>query len=295
LTVLHTGRNTHDCDNKSVYDLNEDDREVLVRQSILLVAISTALLIAHNYTFAAGVTVLHVGDKLSRAYLLKPGVHRYIRYKITPDGHRNTIDVWTREISYESKDGRPLLHIHQQWDEVAPAATLIQDSWFEPDTFRPLTHIKRVVRDGKTTIGGYRFMPDKIVGMDELAENSRKGFVQASPEPTYNWETDLEFLQALPLGEGYSANIDFYDPPLDPPARYTYAVTGSDKIAAPDGDQIDCWVVAIDFKAENASSRFWFAKKTQILMREEVKTADGNLLVKALLNPESGDTVSKAG
>jgi hypothetical protein len=270
-------------------DPTETYWEARLSKSILFAIISSYLLMANNRALA-DVTVLHVGDKLSRAYLLKPGVHRYTRYTITPDGHRNTIDVWSREISYETKEGRAVLHIHQQWDEVAPVATLIQDSWFEPDTLRPLTHIKKVVRDGKTTIGGYRFMPDKIVGMDELPDNSRKGFLQISPEPTNNWETDMEFLQALPLGDGYAANINFYDPALDPPARYTYTVTGSDSIAAPDGSQIDCWVVAIDFKTDNASSRFWFAKKTQILMREEVRTADGNVLVKTLLNPESGDS-----
>jgi hypothetical protein len=269
-------------------------REACLSISIPFAIISFCLLIANNRALA-DVTVLHVGDKLSRAYLLKSGVHRYTRYTITPDGHRNTIDVWSREISYETKEGRPVLHIHQQWDEVAPVATLIQDSWFEPETLRPLTHIKKVMRDGKTTIGGYRFMPDKIVGMDELADNSRKGFLQVSPEPTYNWETDMEFLQALPLGDGYAANINFYDPALDPPARYTYTVTGSDNIAAPDGSQIACWIVAIDFKADNASSRFWFAKKSQILMREEVKTADGKVLVKTLLNPESADSVTHSG
>jgi hypothetical protein len=260
-------------------------------QSILFAAISSCVLMANTHALA-DVTVLHVGDKLSRAYLLNPGVHRYTRYTITPDGHRSTIDVWSREISYEIKEGRPVLHLHQQWDEVAPPTTLIQDSWFEPETLRPLTHVKKMFRDGKITLGGYRFLPDKIVGMDELADNLRKDFLQSSPEPAYNWEADMEFLQALPLGDGYAANIDFYDPAQDPPARYTYTVTGSDIIAMPDGSQIDCWVVAIDFKAENASSRFWFAKKTQLLMREEVRTADGKLLVKTLLNPESGDSTT---
>ena len=259
-----------------------------MRTSLLSAAFSSAVILAGSHAFA-DVTVLHVGDKLARAYLLKPGIHRYARYTITPDGHRNAIDVWSREIRYEVEDGRRLLHIHQQWDEISPATVLIQDSWFEPDTLRPLTHIKRVMFDGKTLIGGYRFLPDKIVGMDELADNSRKGFLQASAEPTYNWVTDMEFLQALPLAEGYTASIDFYDPGQDAPDRYTYTVTGSDKIAQADGSAIDCWVVAHSFKSDKGSSRFWFAKKTQVLVREEATTPDGNVLVKTLLNPEGGD------
>jgi hypothetical protein len=265
-----------------------------MRISALFSVISSALMLTCTHSFAEA-TVLHVGDSLARAYLLKPGVHRYTRYKKTPDGHRDAIDVWSREVSYEIKDGRRLLHIHQQWDEASPSATLVQDSWFEPDTLRPLTHVKSLFRDGKLTTSGYRFTPDKIVGMDELPDNSKKGFLQISAEPTYNWETDIELLQALPLADGYAANIDFYDPALDPPARYTYTVTGSDKIAEPDGSEIDCWVVAIDFKSENASSRLWFAKKTQVLVHEETRTADGNVVVKTLLAPEGADDSGRSG
>jgi hypothetical protein len=257
-------------------------------------AAALSAIVINSYA-CAEVTVLHVGDKLARADLLKPGIHRYTRYTITPDGHRKSIDVWSREISYELQDGRRVLHIHQQWDEISPVTVLVQDSFFEPDTFRPLTHIRRVMFDGKTVVGGYRFLPDKIVGMDELPDNSRKDFVQAASEPTYNWETDMEFLQALPLAKGYSVNVDFYDPAQKPPARYVYSVTGSDTIAEPDGGSIDCWVVAHSFKAEDGSdgfSRYWFAKKTQILLREEVKTADGNILIKTLLNPESSDAAT---
>ena len=147
--------------------------------------------------------------------------------------------------------------------------------------------------DGKTVVGGYRFLPDKIVGMDELPDNSRKDFVQAASEPTYNWETDMEFLQALPLTNGYTVNVNFYDPAQKPPARYLYSVTGSDKIAEPNGSTIDCWIVSHSFKAEDGSdgsSRFWSRQaKHRCWCAREVKTADGNVLVKTLLNPESGD------
>jgi hypothetical protein len=237
----------------------------------------------------AGVTEVHVGDKLERANLLKPGVHRYVRYSVTPDGHRNAIDIWSREISFETKDGRKLMRVQQQWDETGKPVVLVQDAWFEADTLRPLTQVKRLTRDGTTTTSGYRFFPDKIVGMDELEGNAKKGFVQTTAEPTNNWETDMEYLQALPLKEGYSASINFYDPGLDPPARYVYSVSGSDSIATADGGNIDCWLVMIDFKdGEHViTNRYWFAKKSQVLIREEQKAADGSVLVKTLLNPEA--------
>ena len=92
--------------------------EIHLRKLFVSAAALSAIVI-NSYAYAE-VTVLHVGDKLARADLLKPGIHRYTRYTITPDGHRKSIDVWSREISYELQDGRRVLHIHQQWDEIFP-------------------------------------------------------------------------------------------------------------------------------------------------------------------------------
>ena len=233
--------------------------------------------------------MLQVGQRLARFDLIKPGVHNYVRFLITPDGHRNAIDIWRREISFETKDGRRLMHVHQQWDEIARPGVLIQDSWFEPDTMRPVTHVRILTRDGKTTIGGYRFLPDKVVGMDDLPDNSRKGFAQLTPEPTNNWETDMEYLQALPLGPGYAANINFYDPGLEPPARYVYAVSGGGRIATVGGGDIDCWIVSITARDKSGVTpiSLWFAKKTHVLVREEAKNPDGSTLIKSLLVSEA--------
>lgn len=235
------------------------------------------------------VVTIRGGGRLPRFDLLKPGVHRYLRYTVSVDGHRDAIDIWSRTISFESKDGKRLMRLHQQWDEVGkPAVVVVQDSWFEPETFLPIAHEKVVTRDGKATTSAFRFLDGKIVGDDAVADNAKAGFAQASSEPSYNWEADMEFLQALPLARGYAASINFYDPGRDPPARYTYAVTGEDAIGSADGAAIECWIVSIDFKEGDkvVPVRFWFSKKTQVLVREETKDADGKMLVKTLLNPE---------
>jgi hypothetical protein len=175
-----------------------------------------------------------VGTPLARFSLLQPGVHRYVRYTVT-GSKRSAMDIWTRTVSFEPREGKRAMHIAMRWDEVAgPVAFLEQDSWFDMDSFRPQTHVRRLQRNGsdKFEVGGYRFLPDKIVGMSELPENLRKDFAIASSEPAYNFEYDMEFLQALPLGKGYSVSIPFYDPgdPQTATARYTFKVAGSDRI-----------------------------------------------------------------
>ena len=237
----------------------------------------------------AAVDSLHVGQPLARFDLLRPGTHRYLRYAIV-NGRRMPIDLWTRTVSMEDHDGVRRLRIRQRWDELGePPLSLDQDAWFELGTFRPLTHVKTRRHGDTVTVGGYRFLPDRIVGMNGLPGNVRKGFSVAASEPAFDFEYDMELLQTLPLRDGYRVSIAFYDPGLDPPARYTFVVAGSASMDGPDGRPIDCWVVTADYNTGHVVNRFWFAKRTQVLVREEGRTPDGRLLVKTLLNPEAGD------
>ena len=238
---------------------------------------------------AAIVDIIHVGQALPRFDLLTAGERYYLRYTVVGD-KRSTIDIWSRNTSYETKDGKRLLHITQRWDSVVnPGYTLKQDAWFEVRTFRPITEVKELTRDGKVQIAGYRFLPDKIVGMTELEGNSRKDFNVPSSEPAYNFETDMELLQTLPLVANYEASIAFYDPGpgADAPKRYRYKVVGSDKIYDADGHAMDCWIVTMEGDDPKVTVRWWYAKQSQVMVREEARLADGSLLVKTLLNGEA--------
>jgi hypothetical protein len=233
-----------------------------------------------------------VGQPLERFALLEAGTHRYLRYKVRNDGARLAVDIWSRTISFETREGKPALHIVQRWDQPGAKVILTQDSWFEPRTFRPLTHIRHLERDGVVTIGGYDIGPTRVLGLRDLPDNQRKDFDQPLPEPSYNFEYDMELLQALPLAAHREFNIAFYDPGVDKPGRYVFKVSRADRIAGPDGRPIDCWVLTADYNTGKVLSHFWFAKRGQTLIREEQIQEDGALLVKTLLPPESTDARS---
>jgi len=237
--------------------------------------------------------VVKVGDALQRFNLLRPGVHRYLRYNVKGD-QRSAIDIWSRTISFEEREGSKVMHISQHWDEVSnPVAMLDADAYFETGTFRPLTSIEKdVLRAGGTEIDGFRFLPDKIVGMKDLEGNASKDFSIASPEPAFNFIYDMELLQALPLDNNYAASIEFYDPDTgdkQPPARYVFKVAGSEAIVDATGRSIDCWKVTADYNTGVVRSTFWYDKTSQVLLREEAKRKDGSVLVKMLLNTEAAD------
>lgn len=241
--------------------------------------------------------VVKVGTTMKRFDRLKPGSRLYLRYKITTDGKRSTMDIWRRVVSYETREGRELLRISQRWDSVvSPAYTLLQDSWFEPGTFRPLTHDRELTRDGKTTKRSYRFFPDHIVlGPDPLAAAPAPETVIPSPEPVFNFETDMELFETLPLARGYEASLSFYDPGQAPPKRYIFKVIGEENIKAADGRLVPCWILASNYgDPAGPEARFWFAKSSQVLMREQTRLRDGSTLVKTLLTEEAPDQVGSS-
>jgi hypothetical protein len=250
--------------------------------------ILSALLAGLSVSTQAAVTNVDVGAQLARFSLLKPGAHHYLRYFRTADGANIPLDIWTRDVRFEQRDGRQQLHIVQRWDGAmaspsSPGSVKRLDSWFETATFRPLSHVRITEKDGKKLVEGFVFAPERVSGMQDLADNSQKALSVASNEPTFNFETDIEFLQALPLAEGYEASINFYHPGGPAPKRYSFKVAGSETIAGPAGP-LDCWIVTTDYGTPGADAKFWFAKGSQLMVRQESAPRDGKVLVKTMID-----------
>jgi hypothetical protein len=243
----------------------------------------------------SGPQTQEVGKPLARFSLLKPATRIYLRYKIV-NGARETMDMWRRQVSFDEQDGQKRLHIFWRWDSVGERKfSRTEDFWFETGTFRPLTVERRFDKDGTTTVRGYRYLPDRIEGLKDLADNDAKEFVQQAKMPAYNWETDMEFLQTLPLAAGYKVRIPFYEagPGQDAPEYYDYKVVGEDRMHSADGHTIECWIVGIDSTDPKwGPTRFWFAKDTQIMLREETKLKDGTIFVKILVPYDIGHEAS---
>jgi hypothetical protein len=225
-----------------------------------------------------------VGQALPRFEKLKPGVRRYLRHR-EMNGVVRSIDIWTREVRFEEREGKPLLRIVQQWTGPASAPhTLRLDSWFERGTFRPITHERFYERAEEKRNEGFRFLADKIGPLETTPGNVHKKFEMASPEATFNFETDMEFLQTLALAPGYEASIRFYHPGGPAPAAYIFKVAGAERLAGPGGEPIDCWLVTTDYNVPSAKpARFWVSKKDQIVLKVEQVSADGSKTVKTLL------------
>ena len=204
---------------------------------------------------SAGAADIKVGAPLPRMALVKEGAHHWLRY--VRNGEVNTpIDIWTREVRFAPEG----MQIRQRWDGVNSLVLL--DSWFDKDTFKPRTHHRVREKDGKRTEEDFDF---------------------SAYEPSFNFETDIEFLQALPLAAGYEASIKFYHPGGPAPASYTWKVAGSETIQGPQG-AVECWLLTTDYNRPGTVAKFWLAKATQLMVRQEATAPDGKVMVKSLLD-----------
>ena len=258
----------------------------LDRRTVLGLAAGVATVgVAGAARAQAGVHTLKVGDPLERFAWLKPGVRVYLRSQQKGEQH-SPADIWRRETRIETIDGVQRLRIVQRWDGGGATPTLAErDSVFELGTFRPLSHIRISTRDGTRMVEGFRFTGEGVVGLPDLAGNMHAGLSVPFDEPMFNFETDLEMLQTLPLAAGYSVSIPFFHPgPTSKPARYLWSVTGDETLMGPDGRGIDCWIVQTDYNAPpRPPARFGLAKAGQQLIRQEAATPDGTVHRKLLL------------
>ena len=234
--------------------------------------------------------VVPVGAPLARAALLKPGTQRYLRY-IVKDGHRTAIDIWSRTTSFEMRDGRRLVRVVQIWDGAGPGGSVRrEDSLMEAGTMRPLEQVRTTTRDGKTVTAAYRFDGARVTGIADRADNAAKDFAVAGSELLFNFVPDGEWFQQLPMAAGTTFVASLYDPGSGKPDRYRFTIAGSARIAGPDGRPVDCWLMTTDYNApEHGVTRMWFAKSTQVMIRQEGDAGPRGHFVKTLLPPEAGD------
>jgi hypothetical protein len=249
----------------------------------------------------APATAITVGDRLAGFANLTAGTRTYLRYMIRDNVWR-PVDIWRREVRFDEQEGQRRLHIVQSWTgppampsgpNAPPPATrdLAVDSWFEEGTFRPISHERRSTRGEEVRNEGFLFTPTRIQGLASTPSNSRAQFTLDTPRPVFNFETDMEILQTLPLAEGYAARLLFYHPGGPPPSEWVFRVTGSTRLPFGVG-QVESWVVTLESAdaAATLAGRFFVARQGQQVLRVEQPMPGGGMVVKQLIEtaPTSG-------
>ncbi len=260
-------------------------RTPVVLLSLVLAGLAPVpIALAQNPAATASAELLAVGQPLPRFDRLRPGTSRYLRYAVRGD-QRTIVDLWSRTIAFEPDPvtGERRLHITQFWEGAGPSERRL-DSWFEAATFRPLSHRTSLKNATTTNVAAVRFAPGRVTGDTGVADNSLAALDVAAPQDTYNFETDIELMSALPWRDGYATQLIFYHPGGGPPKPYDVRVTGAEPVAF-GGRQVECWVVTLDY-GRGATGRFWVAKDSQAVLKVEQRTPGQPTLYKVLLPSE---------
>lgn len=258
-------------------------RTPAVLLGLILVGLAPATL-ARDMVATAPAGQLRVGEPLPRFDRLHPGTSRYLRYAVRDD-RRTMIDIWSRTIAFEPDPatGERRLHITQIWEGVGQSERRL-DSWFEDGSFRPLSHRTSLDNATTTNVAAVRFTPERVTGDAGVADNSLAALDVATPQGTYNFETDIELMSALPWRDGYATQLIFYHPGGGPPKPYDVRVTGAEPVDF-GGRAIDCWIVTLDY-GRGATGRFWIAKNSQAVLKVEQRTPGQPTIYKALFATE---------
>lgn len=196
---------------------------------------------------------------------LRTGQRQYFIYM--QDTTRSTKTLvfwyWLRRIDRESH----YFHISQRWFGQDTAMYREVTSLNSTTDFAPLYHEE--IKRGK--VYAYNWSPTQVWGADTVRDNAAKDFTLAFSQPNLNWNLDIETFEMLPLDEGKTFAINFYDAGLDPPQYVVYKVSGSEVIQTLGGTHVDCWKLTTDgqHKDIHYTETYWISKKDHEFLKEE--------------------------
>lgn len=213
---------------------------------------------------AQSIDTIRVGHKFRMINQLEMGIQQDAIYS-EMDGIIRSVTIMSKTTEKVIIDGKEYLSFRHSWGSGNPE--MAGDFYYlcEPETLRPVQHIRNSKRNGKEA---FSFQGLKILGLDSAKENSKKDFVLELTEPTFNWEIDLETYSLLPMKEGYEAVMNFYHPGGGKPGFYHLKIIGSEKLKMPDGSEMECWIMFTDYGGSQPS-RFWYTKKGQNFVKME--------------------------
>ena len=230
---------------------------------LILVMVCAAYLSAK-----AQIDTIRLQDKRLNTPALKPGLNQYLVYFQDIKKKKTLVFwFWLRDIKIEDRNGEKVFAITQHWYGNDSVNYRYVYSINRTTDFAPVYHKETI----KNIPKAYNWDNDKITGADSVAGNAQKSFSLDFKLPNFNWNLDIETFEMLPLADGKTFVINFYDAGLDPPQYVNYKVIGSEVIATLNGEKADCWKLftETDDKGKHYTETYWISKKNHEFLKEE--------------------------
>ncbi len=223
-------------------------------------------------SFAQQDTVWVDAAKVNTKFL-KEGTNRYLVYfKMGKDAARSRPQFWTRNVSFETFNGKEAIVVKQEWEDRDSVVHRVK-SVCDKKTFAPLYHQSWWKSRGT---GEFDFMNktarvnDSPVTEADTTKNKKAvwlAFQTALNQYTLNWHLDLEVFPLMPYKANTTYMIPFYEPGYMAPKFESYTVTGSGQLESYDNQKVDCWLLTHESKGYREV--FWISKKTHEVLKLE--------------------------
>jgi len=231
-----------------------------------------SLTLTVNLTVAAQqADTLHVKPADLNIKDLQTGDYSYliIRQK-AKDSPATSMILAKMSVERKTYHDKAAIIVTQQWDrdsivhkaytvfDARDFSTLLHDTYWRSLGFHMIFDFETRKFDAKNI---NRDIPDSVRTscQQELAASFGKY--------NLNWHDDLIVYSMLPYKANRTFMINYYDPGFGKPEEVPYTVTGSDLLTDRGGERIDCWV--LEHGDENGTEKFWIAKKTREVLKEE--------------------------
>lgn len=239
---------------------------------LLLFGFAGLLLGAGNVAAQTADTVRIGPGQLQR---LKPGRMTYLVYnRKTLDGPAERLMLVNITVEAQRYENQPAFAIRQRWDlngvTVHTANTVCAARDFA--TLRHDTYWQRIGYATTFDFGARKISYQSGVP-DSVQRVYQRDFDQSFNQYNLNWHSDLIIFSLLPYKDKRTFKINFYDPGFGPSQETLYTVVGTEALTGAGGVPVPCWI--LEHKSVQPGTggtntqRFWVAKKTREVLREE--------------------------
>jgi hypothetical protein len=183
---------------------------------------------------------LNAGDPFDTDRLELGQPKTYVHYQQLKDGRMLARSMKT--ITVSKKESK--LSVSQQ--EYTQAQTKTLTTVVDAQTLTTDTHI-RISGDKREF---YKFTDQAITGIPD-DQSINKNFQLELDKPTFNFEIDFIFLQAIDWCERESVVLNLYHPGGSlPPANYTFTREREETLTLTSGIEVDTWVIFTDYNCQ---------------------------------------------
>jgi len=204
-------------------------------------------------------TVTAGAKAVSSSYLSDFTVVR--RLTLTRGDSSRPFGTQTETLTSGRLNGRPTLLDVLVFD--TPRARTIDSSWIDPQTLKPLRFFSHNAARTVTL----DFAADRVRGQTTPADSAPTVFERELGVAPFEWNVLALAVAALPLREGYCANLPVYTDRLDRVSWYRVQVVGDTTIERKTRGPEPVWEVVARADTAAPEARYWISRRHRVVSR----------------------------